>query len=125
MLPHGLMEDETKMQTAVGVAIANIAMYDWPEKWPELFPGLLQLLRSPTPHQVLGSVRCLALLNNHISNTQLPQLLPQLLPELAGLCSVVGGTAAPAEYPAQVQASALKVYRGVAETAANMKHASK
>jgi hypothetical protein len=123
-LPHGLMENQSKMQTAVGVAIASIAMHDWPEKWPELFPGLLQLLRSPASHQVLGAVRCLALLTDHISNTQLPQLLPPLLPELAGLCGVAGGASSTA-HPAQVQASALKVYRLVAETAANMKHASK
>lgn len=36
--PHG------KIRTAVGMAIASIAHYDWPEDWPELLPFLLQLI---------------------------------------------------------------------------------
>ncbi|KAL5974466.1 hypothetical protein ACLOJK_031131 [Asimina triloba] len=36
--PHG------KICTAVGMAVASIANYDWPEDWPNLLPVLLKLI---------------------------------------------------------------------------------
>ena len=33
-----------KICTAVSVAVASVAHYDWPEDWPDLLPFLLKLM---------------------------------------------------------------------------------
>ena len=33
VLPQALLEDQSKVQTAVCMVVASIAAYDWPEKW--------------------------------------------------------------------------------------------
>ena len=57
-LPQGLSDDIPKIRTAVGMAIASIAKWDWPEKWPELLPGLVGMLRTrSSPHAGAASLQ--------------------------------------------------------------------
>lgn len=37
-----------KICTAISMAIASIAVYDWPEDWPDLLPYLLKLIDDQT-----------------------------------------------------------------------------
>ncbi len=83
--------------------ISVIALYDWPEQWPDLFDHLLAGLKSNQPALVHGVMRVLmgqAVCGIHfqrlkhpllsalpdfkdvVDNTQLPALLPLCLPEL-------------------------------------------
>lgn len=39
-----LDDSHGKIRTAVSMAVASIAQYDWPEDWPELLPFLLKLI---------------------------------------------------------------------------------
>jgi hypothetical protein len=50
LLPDGLRDETPKIRTAIGMAIAGIAKWDWPEAWPDLLPLLVNMLRTrPTP----------------------------------------------------------------------------
>jgi hypothetical protein len=44
LLMLSLDDSNGKIRTAVGMAIASIGQYDWPEEWPELLPFLLKLI---------------------------------------------------------------------------------
>jgi hypothetical protein len=62
------------------LVIAQIAEFDFPEKWPNLLGGLLHLLGSGDPATIFGSVTCLALLSEHFSTAQLPIAFPKIIP---------------------------------------------
>ncbi|XP_010262045.1 PREDICTED: importin-9 isoform X2 [Nelumbo nucifera] len=80
--PHG------KICTAVGMAVASIAHYDWPEDWPDLLPFLLKLIGDQTNmHGVNGGLRCLALLSSDLDDTVVPTLVPVLFPCLHSIVS--------------------------------------
>ncbi len=44
LLPQALEDPHGKIRTAVGMAIASIASWDWPEEWPGLMGYLLGLI---------------------------------------------------------------------------------
>lgn len=44
LLPRALEDPHGKIRTAVGMAIATIANWDWPEEWPDLMGYLLNLI---------------------------------------------------------------------------------
>ncbi|CAI7783101.1 unnamed protein product [Closterium sp. NIES-53] len=44
LLLQGLVDEEPKVQSAVGLAIAHVASCDWPEEWPELMDHLMAAL---------------------------------------------------------------------------------
>jgi importin-9 len=48
MLLLTLDDPHRKICTAIGMAVASIAVYDWPELWPDLLPFLLNLINSQT-----------------------------------------------------------------------------
>jgi len=83
ILPASLAEPNSLIQTAVGMAIAEIGKSDCPHAWPELLPGLVHAVSDKTnPHVVFGAVRCLALLVEDISEEQVVEMAPVVLPEL-------------------------------------------
>ena len=43
-LPAGLADPNSRIQTAVGMAIAEVAKWDSSGQWPELIPGLVQAI---------------------------------------------------------------------------------
>lgn len=44
LLLSSLNDSHGKIRTAVSMAVASIAHYDWQEDWPELLPILLKLI---------------------------------------------------------------------------------
>ncbi|KAH7672194.1 Importin-beta N-terminal domain-containing protein [Dioscorea alata] len=96
--PHG------KIRTAVGMAIASIAHYDWPEDWPELLPFLLQLISGQNNIDgVRGSLKCLALLSGDLDDTLVPKLVPALFPHLQTILS------SPNSYEKSLRAKAVEI----------------
>ncbi|XP_042485263.1 uncharacterized protein LOC122065530 [Macadamia integrifolia] len=96
--PHG------KICTAVGMAVASIAHYDWPEEWPDLLPFLLKLIGDPTNmNGVRGGLRCLALLSGDLDDTVVPKLVPVLFPCLHTVVS------SPQIYDKLLRAKALSI----------------
>eukprot|EP00727_Mastigamoeba_balamuthi_P011853 m51a1_g7290 putative importin-9 isoform x1 (739) ;mRNA; f:49826-52550 len=84
-LPIGLADPDTKIRTAVALAVAAIAHWDWPEQWPTVIPDLLRCLRETgSPHLVHGAVRCLELFVccENVDEDTLPQLTALLLDDL-------------------------------------------
>ncbi|KAI3976156.1 hypothetical protein MKX01_028139 [Papaver californicum] len=80
--PHG------KVCTAVGMAVASIVQYDWPEDWPDLLPVLLKLMNDQTNISgVRGAMRCLALVAGDLDDTTVPSLVPVLFPCLYTIIS--------------------------------------
>lgn len=57
LLPRGIADPDSKIRTAVGMAVARVAEHDWPHAWPELTPILVNLIRhreSPAHGAVRG-----------------------------------------------------------------------
>ena len=54
-LPAGLADANSKIRTAVGMAVAAIAKWDVPEEWPTLVPDLLRAISEPN-NSTLGAL---------------------------------------------------------------------
>ncbi|XP_048228951.1 importin-9 isoform X3 [Ricinus communis] len=88
LLVASLDDSHKKICTAISMAIASIAMYDWPEGWPDLMPSLLKLISDQTNiNGVNGALRCLALLSGDLDDTVVPTLIPVLFPCLHTIVS--------------------------------------
>lgn len=48
LLLLSLDDSHRKICTAISMAMASIAVYDWPENWPDLLPFLLKLISDQT-----------------------------------------------------------------------------
>lgn len=44
-LPAGLQDPDSKIRTAVGVVIATIANWDWPQAWPGLLEYIVNCIK--------------------------------------------------------------------------------
>uniref|UniRef100_A0A803L7D5 Importin N-terminal domain-containing protein n=1 Tax=Chenopodium quinoa TaxID=63459 RepID=A0A803L7D5_CHEQI len=99
-----LDDTHRKICTAVSMAVASIAYYDWPEDWPELLPFLMKLINDQTNmNGVLGALRCLALLSGDIDDKAVPSLVPILFPCLLSIVS------SPQIYEKSMRAKALSI----------------
>ncbi|XP_057447978.1 uncharacterized protein LOC130739637 [Lotus japonicus] len=88
MLLMTLDDPHRKICTAIGVAVASIAMYDWPELWSDLLPFLLNLINNQTKlNGVHGAMRCLVLLSADLDDKMVPTLIPALFPSLLTIVS--------------------------------------
>ncbi|KAJ8760386.1 hypothetical protein K2173_015053 [Erythroxylum novogranatense] len=88
LLVASLDDSQRKICTAVSMAIASIAAYDWPEAWPDLLPALLNLINNQTNiNGVHGALRCLAFLFGDLDDTLVPTLIPVLFPCLHKIIS--------------------------------------
>ncbi|XP_074582872.1 uncharacterized protein LOC141839108 isoform X1 [Curcuma longa] len=88
LLLSSLDDSHGKIRTAVSMAVASIAHYDWQEDWPELLPILLKLISDQSnSNGVHGSLRCLALLSDDLDDTLVPKLVPNLFPYLYTIIS--------------------------------------
>ncbi|XP_038707498.1 importin-9 [Tripterygium wilfordii] len=77
-----------KISTAISIAVASIAVYEWREEWPDLLPFLLKLINDQTNlNGVHGALRCLALLSGELDDTVVPKLVPVLFPCLHNIIS--------------------------------------
>ncbi|KGN52025.1 importin-9 isoform X1 [Cucumis sativus] len=88
LLLFTLDDSHRKICTAISVAVASIATYDWPEEWPELLPCLLDLMNNRiNMNGVHGGLRCLALLSGELDCEMIPRLVPALFPHLLSIVS--------------------------------------
>ncbi|XP_043813224.1 importin-9 isoform X2 [Manihot esculenta] len=88
LLLASLDDSHRKICTAISMAIASIATYEWPEGWPDLLPSLLKLITDQTNmNRVHGALRCLALLSGDLDDTMVPTLVPVLFPCLHTIVS--------------------------------------
>jgi hypothetical protein len=86
LLPTGLADPVAKIRTAAGMAIATISSWDWPHHWPALTGVLLGALRERrSPDEVLGALRCLAMIAGDMEEAQVPEVVPFLFPELLSM----------------------------------------
>ncbi|VFQ95349.1 unnamed protein product [Cuscuta campestris] len=84
-----LLDDPNrKMCTAISMAVASIAHYDWPEDWPDLLPTLINSVMNRTnTDAVHGALRSLVLLSADLDDKVVPQLVPVLFPCLHTIVS--------------------------------------
>ncbi|CAI8595631.1 unnamed protein product [Vicia faba] len=88
MLLLALDDPHRKICTAIGMAVASIAMYDWPELWSDLLPFLLNLINNQTNlNGVHGAMKCLVLLSADLGDNMVPTLIPALFPSLLTIVS--------------------------------------
>ncbi|KAL6294959.1 hypothetical protein ACE6H2_003101 [Prunus campanulata] len=88
LLLLSLDDSHRKICTAISMAVASIAAYDWPEVWPDLLPYLMKLINDQTNmNGVHGALRCLALLSVDLDDTVVPTLVPALFPCLLKIVS--------------------------------------
>uniref|UniRef100_A0A383VNQ8 Importin N-terminal domain-containing protein n=1 Tax=Tetradesmus obliquus TaxID=3088 RepID=A0A383VNQ8_TETOB len=86
-LPAGLMEPDSKIRTAVAMAIAAVVSWDWPQAWPGIMEFIVNSIKDRKDANLLmGCLRCLSVIASDLDNEQAPQLVQALSPEL---CSVV------------------------------------
>ncbi|KAM3269408.1 importin-9 [Capsicum chacoense] len=84
-----LLDDpHRKICTAIGMAVASIAHYDWPEEWPDLLPSLVKCISDQTNmNAVHGALRCFALVSADLDDNMVPKLVPVLFPCLHTIVS--------------------------------------
>ncbi|KAL2349037.1 hypothetical protein Fmac_003037 [Flemingia macrophylla] len=104
MLLLALDDPHRKICTAIGMAVASIAVHDWPELWPDLLPFLLNLINNQTNLDgVHGAMRCLVLLSADLDDKMVPSLLPALFPSLLTIVS------SPQIYDSYIRTKALSI----------------
>lgn len=81
-LLSALSLEHSKLRTAVSMAVAHVAKDDFPERWPELIPHLMQMLQAGAPNLVHGAMRCLVLVSEEITDDQVPHVITSLFPHL-------------------------------------------
>ncbi|TXG56751.1 hypothetical protein EZV62_018064 [Acer yangbiense] len=88
LLLSSLDDSHRKICTAISMAVASIAVYDWPEEWPDLLPFLLRLISDQANlNGVHGALRCLAVIAGDLDDTMVPKLVPVLFPYLHTIVS--------------------------------------
>lgn len=104
LLLSSLDDTHRKICTAISMAVASIAAYDWPEDWPDLLPFLLKLITDQSNmNGVHGGLRCLALLSADLDDAIVPKLVPVLFPVLHTIVSF------PESYDRYVRTKALSI----------------
>lgn len=104
LLLSSVDDTHRKICTAISMAVASIAAYDWPEDWPDLLPFLLKLITDQSNmNGVHGGLRCLALLSADLDDATVPKLVPVLFPVLHTIVSF------PESYDRYVRTKALSI----------------
>ncbi|XP_047148480.1 importin-9-like [Vigna umbellata] len=104
MLLLALDDPHRKICTAIGMAVASIAVHDWPELWPDLLPFLLNLINNQANlNGVHGAMRCLTLLSADLDDKMVPTLIPALFPSLLTIVS------SPQKYDTYIRSKALSI----------------
>ncbi|KAJ4710633.1 importin-9-like [Melia azedarach] len=104
LLLSSLDDSHRKICTAISMALASIASYDWPEDWPDLLPVLLKLITDQTNmNGVHGAVRCLALFSADLDDAAVTKLVPILFPVLHTIVS------SPENYDRYLRTKALSI----------------
>eukprot|EP00879_Flechtneria_rotunda_P017902 GHRR01018763.1.p1 GENE.GHRR01018763.1~~GHRR01018763.1.p1 ORF type:complete len:227 (+),score=67.73 GHRR01018763.1:354-1034(+) len=85
-LPAGLSDPNSKVRTAVAMAVAGIANWDAPNAWPGLLEFIVNSIKEKNDSNLLmGCLRCLDVMASDLDGEQTPHLVQALSPELAAL----------------------------------------
>lgn len=88
-LPSGLGETNSKIRTAMAMAIAQVAVNEWPGEWPELTTTLVDGIRARrSKAEVLGCLKCYEMIANDMDEVSVAAVGPVLFPELLTLARV-------------------------------------
>ena len=82
LLPHGLVDPNSKIRSGVAHAISAIAHWDWPDEWPTLFSSLMTHLTGGSAEGLHGSMSVLLEVTLNVDDKQMPQVVPVILPEI-------------------------------------------
>jgi hypothetical protein len=77
LLPLSLADPNSRIQTAVSMAIAEIGKSDCPNRWPELLPGLAEAIRGGVA--VSGALTCLATMMEDLAEMQVIEIAPSII----------------------------------------------
>uniref|UniRef100_A0A182N2B4 Importin N-terminal domain-containing protein n=1 Tax=Anopheles dirus TaxID=7168 RepID=A0A182N2B4_9DIPT len=80
ILPEGLCDQNSKIRSVVAYCIANIALYDWPGDWQELFDVIVKCL-SGTENSVDGAMKVLTEFTTELDR-QVGDVAPLILAEV-------------------------------------------
>ncbi|KAL9259302.1 Importin-9-like protein [Drosera capensis] len=88
LLLLSLDDPHRKVCTAISMAVACVASYDWPEHWPDFLPYIMKLFTDySNMNGVHGALRCLALVSGDLDDKVVPALVPTLFPCLYAVVS--------------------------------------
>jgi hypothetical protein len=124
LLPLGLNDPSSKLRTQVATSIAQIAAWDWPESWPQLFDILLAALNG-TRHgatvtsefdikAVHGALETLIGLVPDITDQQMPQVAPAIIPQMYKIFID------PQNYSIVLRKRAIEIFAALIQEIANM-----
>lgn len=115
LLLLSLDDPHAKICTAIGMSVASIAQYDWPEDWPELMSVLLRMIGCQTNMSgVRGALKCLTLLSDNLDDKSVPELIPVLFPCLHTITSL------PQTYDKSLRTKALSIVHSCTSMLATM-----
>ncbi|RHY40425.1 hypothetical protein DYB34_005069 [Aphanomyces astaci] len=80
-LAHGTAPShfgDSKFQTAYSLVLAELVKHDWPEKWPALVPGIIELMATHTDF----ALKFFSVATDHIASDHFVELVPLLFPHL-------------------------------------------
>ncbi|XP_050093062.1 importin-9 [Anopheles aquasalis] len=80
LLPEGLYDQNSKIRSVVAYCIANIALYDWPGDWQELFDVIVKCL-SGTENSIDGAMKVLVEFTLELDK-QVADVAPLILSEV-------------------------------------------
>ncbi len=88
MLPDGLREDNSQMQTATGLVIAEICKSEnVVTDWPELLPGLVSVIQAQSDDVFIrGALRLLCLMVEDLDQIHVIELGRMVLPHILSSC---------------------------------------
>lgn len=115
-LRHSLLElatsntDERKIKTAASYVVSKIASADFPDQWPDLLPGLLNLIPNATDAQLHGALKVLGDLIDECFNEA------QFFQSAGELVKTMYSVATSAQRKPSLRALAVSVFRSCFDT---------
>ncbi|ETW01563.1 hypothetical protein, variant [Aphanomyces invadans] len=70
--------EDSKFQTAYSLVLAELGKLDWPEKWPALVPGIIELMTTHTAF----ALKFFSVATDNIASDHFVELVPVLFPHL-------------------------------------------
>ncbi|KIJ66488.1 hypothetical protein HYDPIDRAFT_174567 [Hydnomerulius pinastri MD-312] len=83
---QGLSDPNRKIRSLSAHTLSSIASCDWPDEYPELLNGLIELISSNSPNPVHGSLQVFTeFIKSDLTEDQILPVLRQLLPVLLAI----------------------------------------
>jgi hypothetical protein len=82
----GLSDPDRKIRSLSALVLSSIASCDWPDEYPDLLNGLIELISSSSPNSVHGAMQVLTeFIKSDLTEDQILPILHQLLPVLLAI----------------------------------------